>query len=71
MVQSRIGMSKVTLSVQPLYLGETFQVQFVQPVKTSVTLNAVTFELICQEQVTYTGTFKSKNGQVSKSTILA
>ena len=50
MVQSRVGMSKVTLSVQPLYLGETFQVQFVQPVKTSVTLNAVTFELICQEQ---------------------
>ena len=68
MVQSRIGTSKVTLSVQPLYLGETFQVQFVQPVKTSVTLNAVTFELICQEQVTYTGTFKSKNGRVSKST---
>ena len=33
-----------------------------------MTLNAVTFELICQEQVTYTGTFKSKNGRVSKST---
>jgi hypothetical protein len=44
----------LTLSVRPLYLGETFRGELVQRVKKEADINSVTVTLICREWVRYT-----------------
>jgi hypothetical protein len=44
----------LTLSVRPLYLGETFHGELVQRVKEAANINSVTVTLICREWVQYT-----------------
>ena len=53
MAASRLAPPTVTISVQPLYLGESFHGELVQQVKKHANINAVTVKLICREWVQY------------------
>lgn len=50
----RLEPPSLTLSVSPLFLGESFHGELVQRVKKPASINAVTVTLICREWVQYT-----------------
>ena len=49
----RLAPPAVTVTVQPLYLGESFRAHVVQRVRKKVDVNSVTVKLICCEWVQY------------------
>lgn len=53
MASRRLSPPAITVSVQPLHLGESFRAHLVQRLRSKVDVNAVTVTLICREWVQY------------------
>lgn len=53
LASQRLAPPAVTITVQPLYLGESFCAHVVQRVRKKVDINSVTVKLICREWVQY------------------
>ncbi len=53
MSRAKMHPPTLTISIEPLCLGETFQVAYEQAAKSAGKLNGVQLRLICQEQATY------------------
>ena len=53
LARRKVEPPELVVSVQPLYLGETFTVRLRQPFKGDCQLNGVALKLICREEATY------------------
>ncbi len=53
LARRKVAPPEVFVSVQPVYLGETFTVRVRQSFKGSCQLNRITLKLICREEATY------------------
>ena len=53
MAEAKLHPPEITVSVQPLHLGEEFTGQFSQAAKSQATINNVSTKLICRESATY------------------
>jgi hypothetical protein len=53
MAEAKLHPPEVTVSAQPLHLGEEFSGQFNQVAKSQATINNVSIKLVCRESATY------------------